>query len=138
MQPGPFYATNLAFTESSLIPSNGIQNLFQYIQDTPKDTLAWFIIFDLEGGAVRVFLCSLIIDLHMRKTNDVPQNATAYARRDTLVRRSAMALVFLAHGYHSSTYSPTLWDWVHCPTLHVRSCPALIRYVYFDVALFPR
>jgi hypothetical protein len=62
MQSASFYANSLAFTESDIIPYDGIQKLFQYIQDAPKDTPAWFIIFDLEGGAVRVFLYSLIID----------------------------------------------------------------------------
>ncbi|PVF98620.1 FAD-binding domain-containing protein [Serendipita vermifera] len=66
--PGPFYSKSLAFTKDTLIPFNGIQNLFNYLQDTPKGTPAWFVIFDLEAG----------------KTNDIPRDATAYAHRDAL------------------------------------------------------
>ncbi|KAF7317814.1 Reticuline oxidase [Mycena kentingensis (nom. inval.)] len=64
--PGPFYSKSLTFTSSNLIPANGINAFFKYLDDADKGTLIWFAIFDLEGGAV----------------NDVAQNATAYAHRD--------------------------------------------------------
>ncbi|KAJ7623614.1 hypothetical protein FB45DRAFT_926242 [Roridomyces roridus] len=64
--PSPFYSKSLAFTTA--IPANGIQDFFAYLDTADKGTLVWFAIFDAEGGAV----------------NDVPQNATAYAHRDTI------------------------------------------------------
>ncbi|KAJ7780247.1 hypothetical protein DFH07DRAFT_467953 [Mycena maculata] len=63
---GPFYSKSLTFKATTLIPANGIQDLFNYFDSADKGTLIWFAIFDVEGGAV----------------NDVAQNATAYAHRD--------------------------------------------------------
>ncbi|CAG7854205.1 SubName: Full=Related to reticuline oxidase (Berberine bridge enzyme) {ECO:0000313/EMBL:CCA70426.1} [Serendipita indica DSM 11827] len=65
---GPFYSKSLNFKKDTLIPFNGIQNLFNYLETANKGTPAWFVIFDLEGG----------------KINDVPTDQTAYAHRDTL------------------------------------------------------
>ncbi|KAJ7460832.1 hypothetical protein FB451DRAFT_1044988 [Mycena latifolia] len=65
---GAFYSKSLTFRPDTLIPANGIQDLFNYFDSADKGTLIWFAIFDVEGGAV----------------NDVPQNATAYAHRDAL------------------------------------------------------
>ncbi|KAJ7584020.1 hypothetical protein C8J56DRAFT_1005180 [Mycena floridula] len=66
---GAFYSKSLTFTNSTLIPMSGIENLFKFF-DSDKGTLSqiWFAIFDLEAGAV----------------NDVAQDATAYAHRDAL------------------------------------------------------
>ncbi|KAJ7708806.1 hypothetical protein B0H17DRAFT_1030910 [Mycena rosella] len=65
---GAFYSKSLTFKPDTLIPANGIQDLFNYFDTADKGTLIWFAIFDVEGGAV----------------NDVPQDATAYAHRDAL------------------------------------------------------
>ncbi|KAJ6474697.1 hypothetical protein C8R47DRAFT_708277 [Mycena vitilis] len=65
---GSFYSKSLTFTPKTLIPANGIQDLFDYFDSADKGTLIWFAIFDVEGGAV----------------NDVPSNATAYGHRDAL------------------------------------------------------
>jgi len=66
--PAAFYSKSLNFSRESLIPAAGIDALFEYIHEANKETILWFVIFDLQAGA----------------TNDVPLNATAYAHRDTL------------------------------------------------------
>ena len=66
--PIPFYSKSLSFSPQNLIPTSGINNLFQYLMTQPSRTLAWFVIFDLAGGSI----------------NDVPTNATAYVHRDSL------------------------------------------------------
>ncbi|KAG8810357.1 hypothetical protein FRC18_004098 [Serendipita sp. 400] len=66
--PGPFYSKSLAFTQNTLIPYKGIQDLFKYFDSADKGTPLWFVIFDLEGG----------------KVNDIPLSQTAYAHRDAL------------------------------------------------------
>ncbi|KAF8166622.1 hypothetical protein K438DRAFT_1857053 [Mycena galopus ATCC 62051] len=63
-----FYSKNLPFRPDNLIPKEGIQNLFKYLDTVNKGTHIWFAIFDLAGGAV----------------SDVPQDATGFAHRDTL------------------------------------------------------
>jgi len=63
-----FYAKSLAFRPQDLIPDSGIDAFLSYLDNTPKGTLIWFAIFDLEGGAV----------------NDVAPDGTAYAHRDAL------------------------------------------------------
>ncbi|KAJ5579888.1 uncharacterized protein N7459_005873 [Penicillium hispanicum] len=59
-----------------LIPDTGVDEMLTYIDNTSKGTLAWFIIFDLEGGAI----------------NDVPTNATAYAHRETIMWMQSYAV----------------------------------------------
>jgi len=74
--PAAFYAKSLSFTPETLIPTSGIDILFEYLQEANKGTLIWFIIFDLAGGA----------------TNDVPSNATAYVHRNTLFYMQSYAI----------------------------------------------
>lgn len=64
----PLYTKSLAFNACKDIPDNVIDSVFSYLDKTNKGTLIWFIIFDLEGGAI----------------NDVKQDATSYAHRDAL------------------------------------------------------
>ena len=63
-----FYSKSLSFSPQILIPASGIDNLFSYITTQASGTPAWFLIFDLAGGAI----------------NDVPTDATAYGHRDAL------------------------------------------------------
>jgi hypothetical protein len=63
---GPFYAKSLDFKQGVTIPDAGIKSLYDYIDKADKGTLAWAIIFDLEGGAI----------------NDPAPDATAYGHRD--------------------------------------------------------
>ncbi|KAJ5090652.1 hypothetical protein N7532_009336 [Penicillium argentinense] len=77
--PVSFYSKSLPFTNATIIPDEGVDALFEYIDKTPKDTLAWFIIFDLEAGA----------------TNDVPMDATAYAHRDAFMWMQSYAINLL-------------------------------------------
>ncbi|KAF8148876.1 putative glucooligosaccharide oxidase [Crassisporium funariophilum] len=74
--PAAFYSKSLNFKPNALIPESGIDSLFKYIQETKKGTLIWFVIFDLEGGAI----------------NDFPLTSSAYAHRDTLFYLQSYAI----------------------------------------------
>jgi FAD/FMN-containing dehydrogenase len=77
--PSNFYAKSLAYTEKDIIPDDGVDKLFDYIDKADKGNAIWFIIWDLEGGAV----------------NDVAPNATAYGHRDALFYHQAYAVNLL-------------------------------------------
>ncbi|OKL62112.1 hypothetical protein UA08_02364 [Talaromyces atroroseus] len=66
--PAHFYAKSLPFSNTSLIPDSVVDDFFEYLDTADKGTLLWFIIFDLEGGAI----------------SDVPIHATSYSHRDAL------------------------------------------------------
>ena len=74
--PTWFYAKSLSVTPTSLIPSSGIDALFEYLDSADKGTSTWYIIFDLEGGAI----------------NDTPKNETSYAHRDNLYWMQAYSI----------------------------------------------
>ncbi|KAJ5565011.1 hypothetical protein N7513_001253 [Penicillium frequentans] len=74
--PAPFYAKSLPFTPEQRITDEGIDSMFKYIATAKKDTVAWFVIFDLEGGAV----------------NDHAVNATAYAHREAFMWMQSYAI----------------------------------------------
>lgn len=64
-----FTARSLAFRPDELLSHETIDKMMNYIEDTDKGTLLWFLIFDVTGGAI----------------SDVPMNATAYAHRDKVM-----------------------------------------------------
>lgn len=74
-----FYAKSLAYTKDEVIPDEGIDKLFDYIDKADKGGAIWFIIWDLEGGAI----------------NDVASDATAYGHRDALFYHQAYAVNLL-------------------------------------------
>ena len=67
-EPCEMFSKSLTFSETTLVPPDVIDGMFKFIEDSKKGTPLWFVIFDLEAGAV----------------NDVPMHATAYAHRDTV------------------------------------------------------
>ncbi|KAH7080619.1 hypothetical protein BKA63DRAFT_248087 [Paraphoma chrysanthemicola] len=77
--PSNFYAKSLAYTKNDIIPDEGVDKLFQYIDNADKGGAVWFIIWDLEGGAI----------------NDVAPDATAYGHRDALFYHQAYAVNLL-------------------------------------------
>lgn len=77
--PGNFYAKSLAYTKADIIPDEAVDKLFDYIDAADKGNAIWFIIWDLEGGAI----------------NDVAPNATAYGHRDALFYHQAYAINLL-------------------------------------------
>lgn len=74
-----FYAKSLAYTKDDVIPDDGVDKLFEYMDEAPKGGALWFIIWDLEGGAI----------------NDIPASATAYCHRDILFYHQAYAINLL-------------------------------------------
>ncbi|PYH47120.1 FAD-binding oxidoreductase [Aspergillus saccharolyticus JOP 1030-1] len=66
--PAHFYSRCLAFQQDTQISETGVQQLFEYLDSADTGAVIWFVIFDLEGGAI----------------NDVAQDATGFAHRDTL------------------------------------------------------
>lgn len=64
------YTKTLTFSGGAKdrIPDAVVEQMFEFIENAKKDTLIWFLIFDLAGGQV----------------NKIPMDATAYAHRDAL------------------------------------------------------
>lgn len=77
--PASFYAKSMSFALEDSITDEGVDAMFKYIDTAQKGTPAWFMIFDLEGGAV----------------NDVPVNATAYAHRHAIMWMQSYAISLL-------------------------------------------
>ncbi|KAF1830620.1 FAD-binding domain-containing protein [Decorospora gaudefroyi] len=74
-----FYAKSLAYTEKDIIPDDAVDTLFTYIDKADKGGAIWFIIWDLEGGAI----------------NDVKPDATAYGHRNALFYHQSYAVNLL-------------------------------------------
>ncbi|KAB8227310.1 FAD-dependent oxidoreductase [Aspergillus alliaceus] len=66
--PAHFYSRCLGFTADTPITSDGVEKMFEYLDTAHSGALLWFVIFDLEGGAI----------------NDVPMGGTGFGHRDVL------------------------------------------------------
>jgi hypothetical protein len=97
-----FYSKSLSFKPTQLIPDSGINDLFNYLATTNAGTLLWFVIFDLESGAI----------------NDVPMNATGYGHRDTLFYLQSYAVDL---GFSVSDTTTTFLDGIN--ELLIKSLP---------------
>lgn len=76
--PARAYTKTLTFggDAQNRIPDEVVEKMFRYIETAAKDTLIWFVIFDLVGG----------------KVNKIPMEATAFAHRDALFYLQAYAV----------------------------------------------
>ncbi|KAJ5225248.1 hypothetical protein N7468_006473 [Penicillium chermesinum] len=74
--PASFYAKSMVFKDNQSIPDQDVDEMFRYLDTVNKGTPAWFVIFDLEGGAV----------------NDYSTTATAYPHRDVIVLMESYAI----------------------------------------------
>ncbi|KAG0160954.1 hypothetical protein PDIDSM_8486 [Penicillium digitatum] len=79
--PTNFYAKSTSWTPQTLMTSETIDKMFEYISTIDKGTLGWFLLFDLQGGY----------------TSDIPTNATSYAHRDVLIWLQSYTINFLGH-----------------------------------------
>jgi len=66
--PAHFDSKSLAFTKDDVMTDVTVDKLFDYVARADKGNAVWFIIWDLEGGAV----------------NDVASEATSYGHRDAV------------------------------------------------------
>ncbi|KAI2465304.1 Glucooligosaccharide oxidase [Annulohypoxylon bovei var. microspora] len=64
-----FTAKSLALKSDEMLSLDAITKVSNYIDDSDRGTLLWFLIFDASGGAV----------------SDIPMNATAYSHRDKIM-----------------------------------------------------
>ncbi|EMD61427.1 hypothetical protein GGP41_004043 [Bipolaris sorokiniana] len=77
--PAHFYAKTLAYTKKDLMSDDTVDKVFKYIDTADKGGALFFMIWDLEGGAV----------------NDIAKDATAYGHRDALFFHQAYAVNLL-------------------------------------------
>ncbi|KAI5361623.1 Putative oxygen oxidoreductase covalent FAD-binding, berberine/berberine [Septoria linicola] len=66
--PAHFYSNSLKYTRRTLLSDAAVDQLFQYFDSAPTDSLIWFVVWDLNGGFIE----------------EIPQTATAYWHRDAL------------------------------------------------------
>ncbi|KAF2168438.1 Glucooligosaccharide oxidase [Zasmidium cellare ATCC 36951] len=66
--PAHFYSKSLKVTPQTLWSDAAVDAIFQYIESTPKGTPLYFLVWDLNGGAI----------------SDVPPTSTAYWHRDAV------------------------------------------------------
>jgi FAD/FMN-containing dehydrogenase len=73
-----FYAKSIAYTKDDLLSDATVDKMFDYVAKANKDTPLWFVVWDLEGGAI----------------NDVASNATSYGHRNALFYHQSYAVSF--------------------------------------------
>ncbi|KAJ5316490.1 hypothetical protein PENANT_c019G00949 [Penicillium antarcticum] len=67
--PTNFYSKSSSWTPQNLMTSETIGEMFEFVDSADKGTLAWFLLFDFQGGY----------------TSDIPASATSYAHRNVLI-----------------------------------------------------
>ena len=77
--PSAFYAKSLVFNADQIIPDKPVDELVRYMDTANKGTPAWFVIFDLEGGAINAYAA----------------DATSYNHRDTIMLMESYAISLL-------------------------------------------
>ncbi|CAA9958413.1 FAD-linked oxidoreductase YvdP protein [Pyrenophora teres f. maculata] len=77
--PAHFYSKSLAFKEDETMNDATVDKLFNYIDKADKGGALWFIVLDLEGGAI----------------NDVPATETSYGHRDAIFFLQSYAINLL-------------------------------------------
>ena len=74
--PTQFYSKSLAFREQDKMDAASLDALFDWLDGADAGTLAWFLIWDSEGGEI----------------NKIPASSTAYPHRDKLVMYQSYAI----------------------------------------------
>lgn len=77
--PAAFYAKSMLFKADQKMPDQDVDEMIRYLDNADKGTPAWFVIWDLEGGAV----------------NDRAVDATAYPHRNAVVMMESYAINLL-------------------------------------------
>lgn len=67
--PANFYSKSSSWTPKTLMSSETIDELFDYVASADKGTPIWFLLFDFQGGY----------------TSSIASDATSYAHRDVLI-----------------------------------------------------
>ena len=67
--PAKFYSKSSSWTPQTLMSNATIDKMFELIDTADKGTLAWFLLFDFQGGY----------------TSQIPSSATSYAHRDVII-----------------------------------------------------
>jgi hypothetical protein len=74
--PTEFYSKSLAFREQDRLSNDSIASVFDYMGSADTGTIAWFVIWDSEGGAI----------------SRVPAASTSYAHRDKILMYQSYAI----------------------------------------------
>ncbi|EDU40250.1 GlcD FAD FMN-containing dehydrogenase [Pyrenophora tritici-repentis] len=77
--PAHFYSKSLGFKKDEIMDDATVDKLFNYIDKADKGGAVWFVIWDLEGGAI----------------SDVPTTETSYGHRDAIFFQQSYAINLL-------------------------------------------